>query len=283
MRSVITEISSKLFGLSVLIFILALLIPLLRGLPSPARNEDTAAYESSSARKNTNGGSEQEHTQRPAIDDGLQPSIAQSQSEVTQKRSNGLTESTQSVSASGLSSRGVSNETSIDRNQGEPSATQSLQTPPEPTIPQIDEKSTRPVNPIVAEKKRSPQHEPMSLLVLSGGFFPPGQITPGANIQEAIDKIIPLIKTRSMDIVVVEGHADKWITDGVSPDQLSKSNKIISLQRANAIALVLEQKGVPTDRIIVHGLSDAVPLASNLTREGRAKNRRVEIKLMPAQ
>jgi flagellar motor protein MotB len=267
MRSIITEISSKLFGLSVLIFILALLIPLLRWSPSPARKEDVAAYESSGARKNTIERLEPEHTERSAIDDGLQPPITPPQP----------------VGASGNSSRNMSNETTIDRNHSESNATQSLQAPPEPTIPQIEEKSTRPVTPISAEKKRSPRYEPVSLLVLGGGFFPPGQITPSANIQEAIDKIIPLIKTRSLDIVVVEGHADKWITDDVSLVQLSKANKIISLQRANAIALVLEQKGVPSDRIIVHGLGDAVPLASNLTREGRMKNRRVEIKLLPAQ
>jgi outer membrane protein OmpA-like peptidoglycan-associated protein len=283
MRSVITEISSKLFGLSVLIFILALLIPLLRGSLSPSEKGDTVVYEVSSAMKKTNEGLELEHTQSPAIDDGLQSSITQLQGEVTQSQSNGLTESTQPVGTSGLSSRDVANETAIDRNQGKSSVMQSLQTPPEPTIPQIDEKSTLPVNPIVTEEKRSPQYEPMSLLVLGGGFFRPGQVTPGENVQKAIDIIIPLIKTRSLDNVVIEGHADKWIADGESSVQASKLNKIISLQRANAVALVLNQKGVASGRIIVHGLGDAVPIASNLTHEGRAKNRRVEIKLLPAQ
>ncbi len=240
MRSVITEISSKLFGLSVLIFILALLIPLLRGSPSPAEKGDTVVYEQSSSLKKTNEGLELEHTQSPAIDDGLQPPITQLQGEVTQNQSNGLTESTQPVGDSGFPSPG-------------------------------------------AEGKRSSQHEPMSLLVLGGGFFSSGQVTPSANIQEAIDKIIPLIKTRPLDNVVVEGHADKWVPDGVSPVQVSKLNKRISLRRANAIALMLEQKGVASDRIIVYGLGDAVPLVSNLTYEGRMKNRRVEIKLLPAQ
>ena len=283
MRSIITEISSKLFGISVLIFILALLIPLLRWPLSPTGKGDTAVNQLSSAHKKTIEGLGREHTQSPAIHDGLQPSITRVQGEVTQNQSNGLTISTQPAGASGVSSRDVPNETAIDRNQGESSATQSLQTPPEPTIPQVVEKSTRPVNPIVAEDKRSPQHKPMSLLVLGGGFFPPGGVTPIAEVQEAIDKIIPIIKTRSLDNVVVEGHSDKWKANGVSPVQLSKVNKIISLQRANAIALVLEQKGVARDRIIVHGLGDAVPIASNHSREGRAKNRRVEIKLLPVQ
>lgn len=240
MRSVITEISSKLFGLSVLIFILALLMPLLRGSPSPAGKGDTAEYELPSSLKKTNEGLELEHTQSPAIDDGLQPPITQRQGEVTQNQSNGLTESTQPVGDSGF---------------------------PSPD----------------AEGKRSSQHEPMSLLVLGGGFFSSGQVTASADIQEAIDNIIPLIQTRPLDNVVVEGHADKWVPDGVSPVQVSKLNQSISLRRANAIARVLKQKGIASDRIIVHGLGDAVPLTSNLTYEGRTKNRRVEIKLLPAQ
>jgi outer membrane protein OmpA-like peptidoglycan-associated protein len=86
-----------------------------------------------------------------------------------------------------------------------------------------------------------------------------------------------------LDNVVIEGHADKWVPYGANSVQISKLNKNISLWRANAIALVLKQKGIVSDRIIVHSLGDTVPLASNLTYEGRSKNRRVEIKLLPAQ
>jgi len=240
MRSVITEISSKLFGLSILIFILALLIPLLRGAPSPAEQDDSRGYESANAPKKTNEGLELKHTQSPAVDDGLQPPITPLQGEVTQNQAKGLTESTQPAGDSGF---------------------------PTPA----------------AEEKRSSQHEPVSLLVLGGGFFSSGQVTPRADIQDAIDNIIPLIQTRPLDNVVVEGHADKWVPFGASPVQVSKLNENISLRRANAIALVLKQKGIASDRIIVHGLGDTVPLASNLTYEGRMKNRRVEIKLLPAQ
>jgi len=122
----------------------------------------------------------------------------------------------------------------------------------------------------------------MTLLVLGEACFLWGRKA-RADLQEAIDKIIPLINARSPDKVVVEGHADKWIPDGVSPVQVSKFNKIVSLQRASAVAKVLELKGVARDRIIVKGLGDAVPLASNRTSAGRAKNRRVEIKLLPTQ
>jgi outer membrane protein OmpA-like peptidoglycan-associated protein len=213
----------------------------------------------------------------------IQPSITQPQAEVMQNQSHGLPASAQPVGTPGFSSTIAPNETAIAQNRGESSAMQSLQNSSESTIPQINENSTGPTNPIVAEEKRSPPHEPMSLLVLGDGLFPVREEKPKANMQKAIDKIIPLIKERSLDKVVVEGHADKWIPNGVSAVRVSNFNKIVSLQRAKAVAKVLEQKGVARDRIIVKGLGDAVPLASNQTNKGRKKNRRVEIKLVPTQ
>jgi outer membrane protein OmpA-like peptidoglycan-associated protein len=275
MRSVITEISSKLFGLSILIFILALLMPLLRKPLSLAKKQDSVSYEQSSSVTKTN--QELEHLQSPAIDNGLQPSMTLPQGEVTQNQSNGLTEFAQNIG--------------LEQEHEQSPIDTGLQAPT--TQPQ-DEVTQNPANgsqqagdsgsPSPAAEEIDPaQHEPISILVLGGGFFSSGQVTPSADIQEAIDKIIPLINTRPMDNVVVEGHADKWVPNGVSPVLVSKLNQSISLRRANAIAMVLKQRGIASDRIIIHGMGDEAPLASNLTYEGRAKNRRVEIKLLPAQ
>lgn len=281
MRSVITEISSKLFGLSILVFILGLLIPLLRGSPAPAEKGDTVEHELSSSPKKTNQRLELERTQSRTIDDGLQSPITQPQGKATLNQSNELTESAQNEGLQQQRMQSPINnglQPPITQHQGEVTQdqtnglTESAQPVGDSGVPSPG-----------AERKRSSQHEPISLLVLGGGFFSSGQVTPSADIQEAIDKIIPLIQTRPLDNVVVEGHADKWVPNGVSPVQISKLNQSISLRRANAIALVLKQKGIASDRIIVHGLGDAVPLASNLTYEGRTKNRRVEIKLLPAQ
>jgi len=74
------------------------------------------------------------------------------------------------------------------------------------------------------------------VLVLGGGSFSPGQVTLTANMQAAIDKIIPLIKARSLDNVVVEGHATKGYGMALTLVQASKWNKIVSLRRANAVA-----------------------------------------------
>ncbi|HEY8034000.1 MAG TPA: OmpA family protein [Methylobacter sp.] len=318
MRSVITEISSKLFGLSILVFILALLMPLLREWPLPAEKGDTVEYELPSSFKETNDGLEPELRQSSATDDGLKAPVTQPQGEVAQNQSNGLTESAQNMELepeltqspatdNGLKAPITQPQGEVAQNQsnGLTESAQNVELEPELTqSPATDDglkasvtpqnqsseltESTKPVGDSGfpssgAEKKRSSQHEPINLLVLGGGFFSSGQVTPSADTQDAIDKIIPLIKTRPLYNVVVEGHADKWVPNGLSPVQVSKLNQSVSLRRAKAIALVLKQRGIASDRIIVHGLGDTVPLASNLTYEGRAKNRRVEIKLLPIQ
>ena len=54
-------------------------------------------------------------------------------------------------------------------------------------------------------------------------------------------------------------------------------NKALSKRRADAVAKVLEDAGIPKDRVTTAGAGPDNPVADNATREGQAKNRRVEI------
>ncbi|WP_340121890.1 OmpA family protein [Methylobacter svalbardensis] len=282
MRRAITAISFMLFGASALIFISALLIPLLRESTLQGGDSKTEVYKLFGSLKKTIEKSARKLTQYPVVINKLDSSVTQSEGKVEQDQTIGSSTSIQLEDAAVLPSPVASNDNAIDRNRGDSSAMQALQTSPETTIPRIDQKkSPEQANPVGTEEERSPQHEPISLLVLGEGSFSPGEIRPKANVYKAIDKIIPLINARSLDKVLVEGHADKAIPDGFSPAQASKWNKIVSMQRAKAVARALKKKGVASDRIIVNGFGDTVPLASNLTQEGRSKNRRVEIKLSP--
>lgn len=259
MRSAINAISFILFGASMLVFISALLIPMLNKSTSQGGDSGTDGYESFGLPEKTIEQSAQEQAQGPIDINKLETPITEPEGKVAQ------------------------NDNAIDKNPVDSSVMQSQQTAPGTASPQVEEKLPEPVNTTGAEEEnRSPQ-EPMSLLVLGGSSFSPGEVRPKANVQEAIDKIIPLIQEQSLNNVIVEGHADNATPDGFSAEQAAKWNKFVSLQRAKAVARMLKQKGVVNDRIIVKGLGDAVPLASNLTREGRSNNRRVEIKLSAAR
>ncbi|WP_017730204.1 OmpA family protein [Nafulsella turpanensis] len=70
----------------------------------------------------------------------------------------------------------------------------------------------------------------------------------------------------------IQGH-----TDSVGPEDY---NQQLSERRADAVARFLQVNGVSNDRIIVEGLGEAAPVASNDTNEGRQENRRVEFEII---
>ncbi|BBU58976.1 MULTISPECIES: OmpA family protein [Mameliella] len=71
----------------------------------------------------------------------------------------------------------------------------------------------------------------------------------------------------------VIGHTD---SDGDAAYNLD-----LSQRRARSVANVLISEGVPSSRISVIGRGEDQPVASNLTPEGKAQNRRVEIVILP--
>jgi len=58
-------------------------------------------------------------------------------------------------------------------------------------------------------------------------------------------------------------------------------NKKTSLERATTIKDALVKAGVPADRILAEGAGPDHPIAPNDTEEGRAKNRRIELSIVP--
>jgi outer membrane protein OmpA-like peptidoglycan-associated protein len=74
-------------------------------------------------------------------------------------------------------------------------------------------------------------------------------------------------------MIEVSGHTDSTGSNDYNQD--------LSQRRANAVAYVLAQNGVMPGRMYVMGLGETRPVASNATPAGRARNRRVEIQIIP--
>lgn len=75
--------------------------------------------------------------------------------------------------------------------------------------------------------------------------------------------------------IQVIGHTDNTGT--------SSYNQGLSERRANAVSSILIGAGVSAGRVRSFGQGENQPLASNLTPEGRAQNRRVDITIIPNQ
>ena len=81
-----------------------------------------------------------------------------------------------------------------------------------------------------------------------------------------------LLKYPNSRIEVI-GHTDNTAEAAYNQD--------LSQRRAVAVANVLRSSGVPSGRLVSYGRGEDQPIASNLTAEGRAQNRRVEIIIRP--
>ncbi len=91
-----------------------------------------------------------------------------------------------------------------------------------------------------------------------------------------IDKIGDILKTYDKHLIKIEGHTDNVpMSNGKY-----ESNMWLSTARATKVfEYLVNKKGLSPKTLEASGRGEYEPLASNDTREGRAKNRRVEIKI----
>ena len=111
----------------------------------------------------------------------------------------------------------------------------------------------------------------------SDAFFNPASAR--VNIEETRDIILRLAQLlNANDVggrkVRIEGHTDSVDIDPAGPWQ---DNWHLSAERARSVLRYLTDFGVDERRFQIAGFADTVPVASNLTPEGRAYNRRVDI------
>lgn len=95
---------------------------------------------------------------------------------------------------------------------------------------------------------------------------------------ELIDSIGKVIAANQelIGVITVIGHTDSIQVSGANP---FGDNQGLSEARAETVARILIANGAPADRVRAEGRAALEPVASNSTRNGRALNRRVEIRI----
>jgi len=145
-------------------------------------------------------------------------------------------------------------------------------------IAQLEDKLKTKEQVLESIKTTATENRPRSLAVFSGGMFRPGKIAINDVALSTIENFVGEVSAAQGSRVIIEGH-----TDNIPTGKLHIDNMELSLRRARAIADILVAHGISSDRISVIGYGDAQPIDSNDTEEGRAKNRRVEVKLIPKE
>jgi OOP family OmpA-OmpF porin len=87
-----------------------------------------------------------------------------------------------------------------------------------------------------------------------------------------LDDLANKVKGINLEVVIAIGHADSIGSDAY--------NQALSVRRAESVKAYLVSKGIEANRVYTEGKGEKQPVADNKTREGRAKNRRVEIEVI---
>ncbi len=112
-----------------------------------------------------------------------------------------------------------------------------------------------------------------TIITLSGAvLFKTGKSELLPLAKEKLKKVAKALKEQAdSKTIEVQGHTDSRGSDA--------DNKKLSLDRAASVRVFLISEGVPAERITAVGKGEAFPVADNKSAEGRANNRRVEIRV----
>lgn len=80
------------------------------------------------------------------------------------------------------------------------------------------------------------------------------------------------VKGIALEVIVAVGHTDSDASDAY--------NDKLSMRRAIAVKNYLISKGIESNRVLTEGKGERQPAASNATKAGKARNRRVEIEVV---
>ncbi|MFP3871154.1 MAG: OmpA family protein, partial [Syntrophobacteria bacterium] len=106
--------------------------------------------------------------------------------------------------------------------------------------------------------------------VIRGVQFDLGRSEVKPSSYPILDEVAEVLEKNPSLRVEIEGHTDSTGTAAL--------NQRLSEQRAEAVLEYLVSAGISRERLSAKGYGLTRPIASNNTREGRAKNRRVELK-----
>jgi outer membrane protein OmpA-like peptidoglycan-associated protein len=108
-------------------------------------------------------------------------------------------------------------------------------------------------------------------VVLKNIFFDTKKFELNPNSQVELDKVVQLLSDNPTVKIQISGHTDNV---GKPADNLLLSNN-----RAKAVVSYLVSKGISPQRLSFKGFGETVPIAKNTTEDGRAANRRTELKV----
>ncbi|MEO8156147.1 MAG: outer membrane protein OmpA [Rhizobacter sp.] len=103
-------------------------------------------------------------------------------------------------------------------------------------------------------------------------FYDVGKSVLKTDAKAKLDDLVSKTSGMSLEVIIAVGHTDS--------DGSSAMNQKLSVARAESVKAYLVSKGIEANRVYTEGKGEKSPVADNKTKEGKAKNRRVEIEVV---
>lgn len=114
--------------------------------------------------------------------------------------------------------------------------------------------------------------EANAAIILKNIFFDVNKYDLKTESTSELDKVVMLLKDNPTLKIQISGHTDNV---GKAADNLKLSN-----DRAQSVVKYIVTKGIDIKRLTFKGFGATVPIATNDTEEGRARNRRTELSVI---
>lgn len=107
-------------------------------------------------------------------------------------------------------------------------------------------------------------------VIASKIFFETGKATLKTESLAQLDALVQILNKYEGATLIIEGHTDSDGTDQYNQD--------LSQRRTESVKAYLMSKGIMESRLVAIGYGESKPIADNATAQGKAQNRRVELK-----
>ncbi len=142
--------------------------------------------------------------------------------------------------------------------------------PPEPAKPAPPAPPPEPPKPAPAPPPPAPRPVP----IFENAYFNENKTNIDPVAAKALDRDAMLLKDNPDIKAEIGGHTD------LSGSEVARQ-KISEKRAESAKKYIMDKFNIPGDRMSIKGYGSQKPIADNKTKEGRAKNRRVEFRVIP--
>lgn len=143
--------------------------------------------------------------------------------------------------------------------------------PPAPTAPAAPSSPASPTTPAAPAPaaRPAPASVRQSIVIQADALFDFDKSVVRPDGKKSIDEALSKLRGVDLEMVIATGHTDSIGTEVY--------NQKLSERRAAAVKDYLVSKGIPAAKVTTIGKGKTQPVATNKTKEGRQKNRRVDI------